>query len=115
EILKDVTTIDDVFFQRRERDRSTTFFQSPLFVSQASIYHGEDAKRRPVVRLRLHNLFLLRASCFKSSVRGVPRPSTRRSRPALLPARSAKRCSLVAINVATAMYHIANVNTNLKL
>src|SRR5262249_11808356 len=49
--------------------RPASFFQSEIFMSQSSIYHGKDAKRRPVVRLRLHDFFLLRTSRFKSSVR----------------------------------------------
>src|SRR5439155_13202533 len=68
EILKDETAVVDVFFNRRERDRPAAFFQSLLFASQASVDHGEDAKRRPVIRLCLHGFFL-RASRFKSSVR----------------------------------------------
>ena len=67
--MKDATAVDDVFFQRRERDRPTAFVQGQLFASKSSVDHGEDAERRTVVRLRLHDFFLLRAGRFKSSAR----------------------------------------------
>src|SRR5437016_3575032 len=48
---------------------------------RAAVYHGEDAERWPIVRLRLHDLLLLRASRFKSRARtslvfGHPRQQT---------------------------------------
>src|SRR4029077_9591408 len=69
EVLTDKASIGDVLFQRHERDRSTAFFQGQLFVSQSNIDHREDAEWWPIVQLRLHDLFLLRASRFKSSAR----------------------------------------------
>src|SRR5262245_54111565 len=68
EILKDETAVLDIFFHRHERDRSAALFQGQVFVPQSSVDHSEVAERRPIVWLRLHNLFLLRASGFKSSV-----------------------------------------------
>src|SRR5262249_15122976 len=69
EILKDATSVVDVFLQRRERYRPAAFFESLLFMSQSSIDHGEHAERRPVVWLRLHSFYLLGSSRFKSSSR----------------------------------------------
>src|SRR4029078_9807499 len=58
-----------VFVHRRERDRPTTFFQGQVFAPESSVYHGENAERRPVVLLRLPHPFLLLASGFKRSAR----------------------------------------------
>ena len=69
EILKDETAIVDIFFQRRERDRSTAFVQGQVFPPESSVDQGEHVDRRAVVRLRLHDLFLLGASRFKRRAR----------------------------------------------
>src|SRR5213083_2903912 len=37
EILKDATAVDDIFFQRRERDRSTAFVQGQVFPPKSSV------------------------------------------------------------------------------
>src|SRR6266513_2511171 len=37
EILKDATAVDDIFFQRREPDRSTAFVQRQVFPPKSSV------------------------------------------------------------------------------
>jgi hypothetical protein len=37
EILKDAAAVDDVFFHRRERDRSTAFVQRQVFPPKSSV------------------------------------------------------------------------------
>ena len=67
EILKDAAAIVDIFFYGRERDRPPAFLQRHVFPPKGSVELAEDAERRAVVRLRLHDLFLLGASRFKRS------------------------------------------------